>query len=263
MRTVAQTVLRKAGLLEDEDKFSYRYWKHKRNESGLSLFLRRVCRKTAQSVFGSRWYGGHKAGEFASRYVVEHIVRSIKGSKEEEAVGILSESIETANRKLKEYADAHQQMRGMGTTIVAAVIQGRTLLVANVGDSRLYIVGDEITQVTQDHSLVQEMVRLGQMDPQSAKNHPDKNIITRAVGVSEKVKIDIFERQLRAGEYIILCSDGLTNMVEDSVILQILHGAGSLSDKAERLIELANKNGGKDNITVIIIEPNSDEVAEC
>ncbi|MFR5115643.1 MAG: protein phosphatase 2C domain-containing protein [Eubacterium sp.] len=89
--------------------------------------------------------GGHKAGEFASRYVVEHIVRSIKGSKEEEAVGILSESIETANRKLKEYADAHQQMRGMGTTIVAAVIQGRTLLVANVGDSRLYIVGDEIT----------------------------------------------------------------------------------------------------------------------
>lgn len=167
------------------------------------------------------------------------------------------------NRKLKEYADAHQQMRGMGTTIVAAVIQGRTLLVANVGDSRLYIVGDEITQVTQDHSLVQEMVRLGQMDPQSAKNHPDKNIITRAVGVSEKVKIDIFERQLRAGEYIILCSDGLTNMVEDSVILQILHGAGSLSDKAERLIELANKNGGKDNITVIIIEPNSDEVAEC
>ena len=207
--------------------------------------------------------GGHKAGEFASRYVVEHIVRSIKGGKEEEAVGILSESIETANRKLKEYADAHQQMRGMGTTIVAAVIQGRTLLVANVGDSRLYIVGDEITQVTQDHSLVQEMVRLGQMDPQSAKNHPDKNIITRAVGVSEKVKIDIFERQLRAGEYIILCSDGLTNMVEDSVILQILHGAGSLSDKAERLIELANKNGGKDNITVIIIEPNSDEVAEC
>lgn len=207
--------------------------------------------------------GGHKAGEFASRYVVEHIVRSIKGSKEEEAVRILSESIETANRKLKEYADAHQQMRGMGTTIVAAVIQGRTLLVANVGDSRLYIVGDEITQVTQDHSLVQEMVRLGQMNPQSAKNHPDKNIITRAVGVSEKVKIDIFERQLRAGEYIILCSDGLTNMVEDSVILQILHGAGSLSDKAERLIELANKNGGKDNITVIIIEPNSDEVAEC
>ena len=207
--------------------------------------------------------GGHKAGEFASRYVVETTVRSIEGSKEEEPITILSESIETANRKLKEYADAHQQMKGMGTTIVAAVIQERTLIAANVGDSRLYVVGDEITQVTQDHSLVQELVRLGQMDQESAKTHPDKNVITRAVGVSDNVKIDIFERQLNPGEYIVLCSDGLTNMVDDEVILQILHGAGNLSDKAEQLIKLANKNGGKDNITVIIIEPNLDEVTEC
>lgn len=125
------------------------------------------------------------------------------------------------------------------------------------------MVGDEITQVTQDHSLVQELVRLGQMDQESAKTHPDKNIITRAVGVSDQVKIDIFERQLNPGEYIVLCSDGLTNMVDDAVILQILHGTCSLSDKAEQLIELANKNGGKDNITVIIIEPNLDEVTEC
>lgn len=207
--------------------------------------------------------GGHKAGEFASRYVVETTVRSIEGSKEEEPITILSESIETANRKLKEYADAHQQMKGMGTTIVAAVIQERSLIAANVGDSRLYVVGDEITQVTQDHSLVQELVRLGQMDQESAKTHPDKNVITRAVGVSDNVKIDIFERQLNPGEYIVLCSDGLTNMVDDAVILQILHGAGNLSDKAEQLIKLANKNGGKDNITVIIIEPNLDEVTEC
>ena len=137
------------------------------------------------------------------------------------------------------------------------------MIAANVGDSRLYVVGDEITQVTQDHSLVQELVRLGQMDQESAKTHPDKNVITRAVGVSDNVKIDIFERQLNPGEYIVLCSDGLTNMVDDEVILQILHGAGNLSDKAEQLIKLANKNGGKDNITVIIIEPNLDEVTEC
>ena len=207
--------------------------------------------------------GGHKAGEFASRYVVETTVRTSEGSKEDEPITILSESIETANRKLKEYADAHQQMKGMGTTIVAAVIQERSLIAANVGDSRLYVVGDEITQVTQDHSLVQELVRLGQMDQESAKTHPDKNVITRAVGVSDNVKIDIFERQLNPGEYIVLCSDGLTNMVDDAVILQILHGAGNLSDKAEQLIKLANKNGGKDNITVIIIEPNLDEVTEC
>ena len=207
--------------------------------------------------------GGHKAGEFASRYVVEHIVRSIKGSKEEEAVGILSESIETANRKLKEYADAHQQMRGMGTTIVAAVIQGRTLLVANVGDSRLYIVGDEITQVTQDHSLVQEMVRLGQMDPQSAKNHPDKNIITRAVGVLPEVTADFFEISLKPGDEILMCSDGLTNMIEDDEIRHIVLGQRDIVEKAEKLIETANRNGGKDNITVVLIEPFSDEVKEC
>lgn len=106
-------------------------------------------------------------------------------------------------------------------------------------------------------------MRLGKMDEESARNHPNKNIITRAIGTSEDVKIDIFERQVHAGEYIVLCSDGLTNMVEDSVILEVLHGTGSLADKTERLVELANQNGGRDNITVTIIEPNSDEVTEC
>ena len=106
-------------------------------------------------------------------------------------------------------------------------------------------------------------MRLGKMDEESARNHPNKNIITRAIGTSEDVKIDIFERQIHADEYIVLCSDGLTNMVEDSVILEVLHGTGSLADKTERLVELANQNGGRDNITVTIIEPNADEVTEC
>ena len=114
-------------------------------------------------------------------------------------------------------------MKGMGTTIVAAVIDQDTLIVANVGDSRLYIIGATIEQITEDHSLVQEMVRLGKMDEESARNHPNKNIITRAIGTSEDVKIDIFERQIHADEYIVLCSDGLTNMVEDSVNLEVLH----------------------------------------
>ena len=207
--------------------------------------------------------GGHNAGDFASSFAVRVVVESVEGDVDYNPIKVIRHAIETANDELLRQAEKSSSMAGMGTTMVAATIVGSYAYVANVGDSRLYVMDSQLHQVTKDHSLVQEMVRLGQMDPQSAKNHPDKNIITRAVGVSEKVKIDIFERQLRAGEYIILCSDGLTNMVEDSVILQILHGAGSLSDKAERLIELANKNGGKDNITVIIIEPNSDEVAEC
>ena len=207
--------------------------------------------------------GGHNAGDYASSHAVQTLVDEIRRDADFNPIKVIRHAIETANTEILERSRREEHLRGMGTTIVVCTVVGHYAYVANVGDSRLYVIQGEIHQVTKDHSLVQEMVRMGEIKPEEARNHPDKNIITRAVGVSEKVKIDIFERQLRAGEYIILCSDGLTNMVEDSVILQILHGAGSLSDKAERLIELANKNGGKDNITVIIIEPNSDEVAEC
>ena len=221
--------------------------------------------------------GGHQAGDFASRYAVEHLVVYLNRCQKGAAVAQLQEGIRQVNaglydeslkrevnRDLYECTSRDPKLNGAGSTLVLATIKGSVLYVANIGDSRLYrIHGGRIRQVTKDHSYVEEMVARGKMVRGSADYNRRKNIITRAVGVSEKVKIDIFERQLRAGEYIILCSDGLTNMVEDSVILQILHGAGSLSDKAERLIELANKNGGKDKITVIIIEPNSDEVAEC
>lgn len=207
--------------------------------------------------------GGHRAGEFASRYAVETIVDTARKSEKKDSIGILTESIMAANRLLKEYADSHQEMRGMGTTIVAATIEGRHLLVANVGDSRLYLAGEQMIQVTRDHSLVQEMVRLGEIDQERARNHPDKNIITRAVGVDRKVQIDFFEVSLEPGQRVLLCSDGLTNMVEDHVIQKILYEQETLTRKAEKLIELANKNGGRDNITVIIIEPNLDEVAEC
>lgn len=207
--------------------------------------------------------GGHKAGEFASRFVVETIVSTILKSKEENAIAILKEAIMTANQLLKEYADTHCEMQGMGTTIVAATIEQGHLIVANVGDSRLYVAGSEIRQVTKDHSLVQEMVRLGEMDEEIARTHPDKNIITRAVGVAATVEPDFFEVGVCPGQHILLCSDGLTNMVDNRQILEILNGDGTLTQKAETLIELANQNGGKDNITVILIEPDSDEVAEC
>ena len=146
-------------------------------------------------------------------------------------------------------------MRGMGTTLVAAVLDGRRLVTVNVGDSRLYVIGDGIRQITEDHSLVQEMVRMGEMDRESARTHPDRNIITRAVGADRKVQTDVFETVLEPGDRILLCSDGLTNMVEDQRILQVMNGEGDLTSKTESLVELANRNGGKDNITVITIEP--------
>ena len=143
----------------------------------------------------------------------------------------------------------------MGTTLVAAVLDGRRLVTVNVGDSRLYVIGDGIRQITEDHSLVQEMVRMGEMDRESARTHPDRNIITRAVGADRKVQTDVFETVLEPGDRILLCSDGLTNMVEDQRILQVMNGEGDLTSKTESLVELANRNGGKDNITVITIEP--------
>lgn len=203
--------------------------------------------------------GGHKAGEFASRYAVEMVVDTARKSRQDSPAGILSESIQTANRRLKEYADTHVQNRGMGTTLVAATLNGAHLLAANVGDSRLYLVGDRIRQITRDHSLVQEMVRLGKMDEDDARNHPDKNIITRALGADDEVRIDFFEVDVRADEKVLLCTDGLTNMLDDASIREILSGSGRLEEKTEQLIWRANRNGGRDNITVIVIEPGRNE----
>ena len=199
--------------------------------------------------------GGHNAGEFASRYVVETMVNTAKNTEKKDTMEILSECVSNANASLRAYADSHEQMRGMGTTLVAAVLEGRCLVTINVGDSRLYVIGDRIRQITQDHSLVQEMVRMGEMDKERARTHPDRNIITRAIGADRKVQADVFETVLDPGDRILLCSDGLTNMVEDEEILQIMNGPGDLTSKTEYLVELANKNGGKDNITVIVVEP--------
>lgn len=129
------------------------------------------------------------------------------------------------------------------------------MLVANVGDSRLYLINDEIRQVTVDHSLVEEMVRIGGLDRNAARNHPDKNIITRAVGVKEKVEIDFFRVALLRDDTILLCSDGLSNMVEDEQIRLIVNGQRDIVEKTQELIKAANENGGNDNISVILIEP--------
>lgn len=200
--------------------------------------------------------GGHKAGDYASRFTVEQIVKYAGKSDRKEPVAILKEAIREANYLLFEEASADSQKEDMGTTIVAAAIEKEQLYTANVGDSRLYIINcGEITQVTRDHSLVQEMVRLGEMDKEDAKEHPDKNIITRAIGVMPEVTIDFFETSLKPGDIILMCSDGLTNMVEDEQIRRIVLSQRDIAEMAEKLVEAANKNGGKDNITVVLIDP--------
>lgn len=204
--------------------------------------------------------GGHNAGDYASRLAVETVVEEIGASFEKNAVKILNNAIRRANEQLRKRAREDKALSGMGTTIVAATCIGRYLEVANVGDSRLYVISDEIRQITEDHSLVEEMVRMGGLDKEAARNHPDKNIITRAVGARRDVEVDFFNVELQTGDLVLLCSDGLTNMVDDEMICRILKGDGNLEDRVEELMKTANENGGKDNISVIVIELLADEV---
>ena len=207
--------------------------------------------------------GGHKAGDYASRYTTQRVVASVSRDPGEEPVSIIKEAINTANKILIEEAAEDESKQGMGTTLVVATIIDGKLYVANVGDSRLYIVNDNIRQVTRDHSLVAEMVRLGEVDVAAAREHPDKNIITRAIGAKENVEADFFEVELQEGDRIVICTDGLTNMVEDEVIRNIVSCDISIEEKTELLVKTANQNGGRDNITVMIIEPFMYEVKAC
>ena len=173
--------------------------------------------------------GGHKAGDYASRYTIERVVASVSRNAGDEPVSIIKEAINKANE----------------------------LLVANIGDSRLYIVGgtEQIRQITRDHSLVDEMVRMGEINADEARVHPDKNIITRAVGAADHVEADFFEVELCEDDRILLCTDGLTNMVRDKEICDTIRQNDNIETAASQLVAMANANGGRDNITVMIIKP--------
>ena len=203
--------------------------------------------------------GGHQAGDYASKYTVEVLNRELALSEGEDIERCLVGAIKTANREIIKEASRDEHLKGMGTTVVAATISNQMMYFANVGDSRLYLINQGIQQLTKDHSLVEEMVRLGGIKPEEAKHHPDKNIITRAIGVLPEVSADFFETVLVPGDTVLLCSDGLTNMVDDTDIKRIVLGQRDIVEKTQRLIDAANENGGKDNITVGLIEPFSDE----
>lgn len=201
--------------------------------------------------------GGHNAGDFASKYTVSEMIDYLVDAVDDEPVKLLGKAIEKANEGLMRESRNKPQYSGMGTTVVAATITDDNLFIANVGDSRLYKLtasDEKLKQITKDHSLVQEMVRMGEMAASEAKNHPDKNIITRAVGAFEELEIDFFEESLCEGDVIIMCTDGLSNMVDDDTIREILIADIDVVDKVQNLVNEANKNGGKDNISVIVIE---------
>lgn len=199
--------------------------------------------------------GGHAAGDFASRYTVENLVKILENTSSKHLISAIDDGIHLVNKMLVRQADENLDMYGMGTTLVLATVENNILYVANVGDSRLYVVGDDICQITRDHSYVEEMVSAGKMERGSSEYYSRKNVITRAIGSPSGVVVDYFEIELSANCQIMLCSDGLTNMLTDEEILSLLRSTNGIQKKVETLIEAANKNGGTDNISVLLVSP--------
>lgn len=202
--------------------------------------------------------GGHQAGEVASMMVVDIIEEQLRNNLNTEldyveAGEVLRQAFVFANSTVYNYAKDHYKIMGMGTTATLAMIYQGKVITAHVGDSRAYMAGDDIVQITRDHSYVQELVSRGEISPEMAKHHPKKNYITRAMGAEDTVKVDISIKPYN-GEIIVVCSDGLTNFVEDDEILAHLKKQNTLEEGAEKLVELANSRGGRDNITIVALK---------
>lgn len=200
--------------------------------------------------------GGHRAGDVASSMLVNGLGQKWQEtafSSAEEVSQWLIKNIQEANVAIFNKGQEIPEYNGMGSTVVAAVIQPRQFILAHVGDSRAYLwTGKKLDQLTVDHSLVQELVNQGEITPEMAQHHPQKNVVTRSVGMPGTVEVDVYDWKWSPDEVLLLCSDGLTNMVSDQRIAEVLEGAGDLQEKADTLIEEANQNGGVDNITVLL-----------
>lgn len=205
--------------------------------------------------------GGHKAGEVASYTVVETVEEMINSSKEAlishslEIPKFINEVLNESNKRVYEKSNSSIEYEGMGTTVTMAVFYNDEIFLGHIGDSRAYLIrNQEILQITQDHSLVAELVRNGSISEKEAINHPQKNIITRALGTNENVKIDILSKSVNEGDIVLLCTDGLSNMVSDDMIKDILLTSNDIQEGCERLVSAANELGGLDNITALVIE---------
>lgn len=209
--------------------------------------------------------GGANAGNVASRFALDTFMERVQekvssGMSREAMERALRDASDAANETVFRLSTRQPEFAGMGTTLVAGIIvQDKTMLI-NIGDSRAYeIDAKNIIQLTEDHSYVNEMIRQGKLHAEAARSHPNRNLITRAVGVDPTVEGDVYEVDLREGEILLLCSDGLSTMVEDEQIAEIVRRAADLETAANALVEAAKLRGGADNITVILFSRDSQE----
>lgn len=202
--------------------------------------------------------GGANAGNIASKKAVEIIKKYIQksfmeGSSEKELVRLLQNAVLSANIELYRMSKSREDLRGMGTTVVACIAANSRVIVCHVGDSRAYVIGDTVKQITRDHSVVQSLVESGKLTAEEARKHPKKNIITRALGVEENVLSDINCEDFKAGEYLLLCSDGLTNYVGAEYIEKTFKNPDKNVDLSATLVNEAIRSGGGDNITAVVV----------
>ncbi len=197
--------------------------------------------------------GGHNAGEYASSTAAENFFDFVEFCSSKMPLSIFKEAVLKTNRVVYE-AGREPAYQGMASTLVGVTVVDDTAYVVNVGDSRAYVIGpDDITQITWDHSYVAELVRQGQITKDEARFHKKNNVITRAIGAEMTVRPDFFQVALEDDETILICSDGLYNMVSEMTIKSVICSHNSLEAKAHRLVDLANEAGGKDNIAVVLI----------
>jgi protein phosphatase len=226
------------------------------NEDNGGIFMNSSGQRLAIVADGM---GGHRAGDVASEMTLTSLKGFWEQSEEiqtaEQAEDWLRQHIDQVNKILFEHSKENAECEGMGTTIVAAICTDRFSTIANIGDSRCYILNElGFQQLTEDHSLVNELVRSGQITKEDAEHHPRKNVLLRALGTESSVEMDIKTITFEEGDLLLLCSDGLSNKVTVSEMDEILKSGRNLEEKATVLIEQANNNGGEDNITLVIVE---------
>jgi protein phosphatase len=202
--------------------------------------------------------GGHIAGDVASATAVDVIAEGARAEHPQDGPA-LAELVVRANEAIWDKARSDPALRGMGTTCTLLMIDGAIAHIAHVGDSRAYMLRDgELTQLTEDHTLVERMVREGRLSAEEAANHPQRSVITRALGVDQNVQVDVLREQLVKGDRILLASDGLTSMVDTGAIGEVLAGEDDPQTAADRLVEIANAAGGEDNVTVLVVDVGKD-----
>lgn len=206
--------------------------------------------------------GGHRAGDIASQMAVLNLGNAWEEqdlTDDEKIAQWFIQAIQEENALIYQRGQEQPEYNGMGTTIVAAALSEERFTIAHVGDSRAYLIRDgKIIQLTEDHSLVNELVKSGEISEEMAVNHPRKNILTRSVGMPGTVEVDVSTYIWQLKDRLLLCSDGLTNMLSEEMIKTIVNQEGTLSDKVTELINQANEAGGADNITVLLIEFKED-----